>query len=242
MLYWLIDSCICLTSSLYTGLYVTSPQESSHPEDNWGFVITYLNSISRSNTTASIKNITTTTAAADTATSAHTAESAKRIFAFRAISDEIGDSSSNAFARSNTATSRSRHLHYTVRGSSSGTKKDVQAQVDDDEGEEGCVTSRQKVHSIVELLKECCIDAGAFVPDEMKSEGEEDFVVHKTIQRYVSQSPPLATLIVPRMLRMLKLTFLPDLSRLTPNSLDEAKAMMPLFGPLIEGLKRRLWL
>lgn len=26
------------------------------------------------------------------------------------------------------------------------------------------------------------------------------------------------------------------------DSLDEAKAMMPLFGPLIEGLKRRLWL
>lgn len=60
---------------------------------------------------------------------------------------------------------------------------------------------------IVELLLDCCADAGAFDPEHQMAEGEQAFVTSKTIQ-----------------------------------SLDEAKAMMPMFGPLIEGLKRRLWL
>lgn len=185
------------------GLYVTSPNESSHPEDNWGFVVTYLNSISRSNTTASIKNITTTDAVAKTSE-----EAAKKIFAFRAISDEVDEH----VTTSDGSTMRSRHLHHTVKGNLTKVErgKDVStgnnAQEDDEEeGEEGCVSSKQKVRRIVELLRECCIDAGAFDPDD--EDEDEPFITDKTIQ-----------------------------------SLDEATAMMPLFGPLIEGLKRRLWL
>ncbi|KAJ1029274.1 hypothetical protein NDA13_002528 [Ustilago tritici] len=180
------------------GLYVTSPHESSHPEDNWGFVVTYLNSISRSNTTASIKNITTTNAVASNAE-----EAGKKIFAFRAISDEVGES---AIGRGGGSTMQSRHLHHTVKGNQGGEGASSAGNDDDAEGEEeGCVSSKHKVRRIVELLRECCVDAGAFDPDN--EDEEEPFITDKTIQ-----------------------------------SLDEAKAMMPLFGPLIEGLKRRLWL
>lgn len=180
------------------GLYVTSPHESSHPEDNWGFVVTYLNSISRSNTTASIKNITTTNAVASNAE-----EAGKKIFAFRAISDEVGES---AIGRGGGSTMQSRHLHHTVKGNQDGKGASSAGNDDDAEGEEeGCVSSKHKVRRIVELLRECCVDAGAFDPDN--EDEEEPFITDNTIQ-----------------------------------SLDEAKAMMPLFGPLIEGLKRRLWL
>lgn len=185
------------------GLYVTSPQESSHPEDNWGFVVTYLKSISRSNTTASIKNVTTTTAA-----SAHVSESAQCILAFRAISDEIDDLTTLSSAKP--ATFRSRHLDHTVkrRRSRSRVAKITSSEDTDDDTEDGCMSSQQKVKIIVELLCNCCMDAGAFDPDAEQGEHPSSpFVMHKTIQ-----------------------------------SLDEAKAMMPLFGPLIEGLKRRLWL
>ncbi|CBQ72258.1 conserved hypothetical protein [Sporisorium reilianum SRZ2] len=157
------------------GLYVTSPNESSHPEDNWGFVVTYLNSISRSNTTASIKNISTTTAASTTA-----AESTQRIFAFRAISDEIDDPT----ALANTSTTpRSRHLHHTVKGNparSIATSKVVDADEEDDE-EEGCISSKKKVARIVDLLLECCMDAGAYDPEE--EDAEKPFLTDKTIQR-----------------------------------------------------------
>ncbi|SOV04946.1 uncharacterized protein UDID_02997 [Ustilago sp. UG-2017a] len=180
------------------GLYVTSPHESSHPEDNWGFIVTYLNSISRSNTAASIKNITTTDAVASNAE-----EAGKKIFAFRAISDEVAEA---AIGRGGGSTMQSRHLHPTVKGNQGGKGASSAGNHDDEEGEEeGCVSSKHKVRRIVELLRECCIDAGAFDPD--KEDEEEPFITDKTIQ-----------------------------------SLDEAKAMMPLFGPLIEGLKRRLWL
>ncbi|KAJ1028362.1 hypothetical protein NDA16_001532 [Ustilago loliicola] len=185
------------------GLYVTSPHESSHSEDNWGFLVTCLNSISRSNTTASIKNITTD------AVAKNAEEAGKRIFAFRAISDEVEEQ----VATGGNATMRSRHLHHTVkanpakvqRGKDASTGSNAQDDDQEEEDEEGCVSSKQKVRRIVELLRGCCIDAGAFYPDN--EDEEEPFITDKSIQ-----------------------------------SLDEAKAMMPLFGPLIEGLKRRLWL
>ncbi|KAI3481200.1 hypothetical protein L1887_56517 [Cichorium endivia] len=157
------------------GLYVTSPHESSHPEDNWGVVVTYLNSISRSNTTASIKNLTTTAA---TASSAHAADAARRIFAFRAISDEVED----AAAADSSATMRSRHLYHTVKGGSLGTapsnRSTAAAAADDDD--DGPVSSKRKVARIVELLCECCADAGAYDPDQ--EDEEEPFVTSKTIQ------------------------------------------------------------
>lgn len=162
---------------LRTGLYVTSPHESSHPEDNWGFVVTYLNSISRSNTTASIKNISTTTAAATTAD-----DSTQRIFAFRAISDEIDDPTTLA---NTNATPRSRHLHHTVKAhpaKSQVSRTEVEADEDDDE-EEGCVSSKRKVARIVDLLLECCVDAGAYDPEE--EDDDKPFLTHKTIQRFV---------------------------------------------------------
>lgn len=163
------------------GLYVTSPQESSHPEDNWGFVVTYLKSISRSNTTASIKNVTTTTAA-----SAHVSESAQCILAFRAISDEIDDLTTLSSAKP--ATFRSRHLDHTVkrRRSRSRVAKITSSEDTDDDTEDGCMSSQQKVKIIVELLCNCCMDAGAFDPDAEQGEHPSSpFVMHKTIQRYV---------------------------------------------------------
>ena len=173
---------------------MTSPQESSHPDDNWGFVVTYLNSISRSNTTASIKNITTTTAAAaETATSAHAAESARRIFAFRAISDEIDDPKDLSSAN---ATLRSRHLHHTIRSDPSRTQRRNHTSADsshgldsdgEDDSAEGCISSKRKVATIIELLREACIDAGAFDADN--EEEEKAFFTHKTIQRYVRSFP-----------------------------------------------------
>lgn len=167
---------------------MTSPNESSHPEDNWGFVVTYLNSISRSNTTASIKNITTTTAAAETASSAHATESAQRIFAFRAISDEIDDPKNLSNAN---ATLRSRHLHHTVKGNPLKSQRGNDAaggsmrryDAEDDHDEEGCISSKRKVGMIVELLRESCIDAGAFDLDD--EDVDKPFITHKTIQRYV---------------------------------------------------------
>lgn len=164
-----------------TGLYITSPHESSHPEDNWGFVVTYLNSVSRSNTTASIKNVTTTTAAAAAAASTHAAESARRIFAFRAISDEIDDPTTLSNARA--ANNRSRHLHHTVktRPVISRHDKSFASSEPGDEEEQGCMSSKQKVKMIVELLRECCIEAGAFDPDD--EEEQEPFVTQKTVQR-----------------------------------------------------------
>lgn len=172
-----------------TGLYVTSPHESSHPDDNWGFVVTYLNSISRSNTTASIKNITTTAAAS--ATSTHASDSARRIFAFRAISDEIDDPESLSKAN---ATLRSRHLHHSIKDPASNIQRSKSASVgsqsnvdaEDDDDAEGCISSKRKVQMIVDLLRECCIDAGAFDPEDEQE--EKPFVTHMTIQRYVAES------------------------------------------------------
>ncbi|EST07958.1 Inositol phosphatase [Kalmanozyma brasiliensis GHG001] len=170
------------------GLYVISPNDSSHPDDNWGLVVIYLNSISRTNTAASMKNINLDAASAAAAESTH-------IFAFRAITDELGDT----VVPDIHAGARSRHLHHTVKATSRG-----EAEEDD---EDGCITSKQKVRRIVEHLRVACSDAGVFDIDDETSEGKTQFVTHETIQ-----------------------------------SLDEAKAMMPYFGELIEGLKRRLWL
>lgn len=155
---------------------MTSPHESSHPDDNWGFVVTYLNSVSRSNTTVSIKNISTTAAAATAA-----AESAQRIFAFRAISDDIDDPS--ALANTNT-TPRSRHLHHTVKAPSGQTRalvKHAEADEDDDDEEEGGISSKKRVARIVDLLLECCLDAGTYDPEE--EDADQPFLTHKTIQR-----------------------------------------------------------
>nr|CDI57050.1 conserved hypothetical protein [Melanopsichium pennsylvanicum 4] len=168
------------------GLYVISPHESSHPDDYWGIVVTYLNSVSRSNTTASIKNMTTTSGAAATATDAHSSGSVLRIFAFRAISDELEDAKSDA-----KSAPRSRHLHHTVIGdrsdSQQGDKRSSDSRdeldIGEDDGEGGIVSSKKKVAMIVGMLRECCIDAGAFDPDN--EDEEKPFVTHKTIQRYV---------------------------------------------------------
>lgn len=160
------------------GLYVTSPNESSHPEDNWGLVVTYLNSVSRSNTGVSVKNITLDDAAA-------AAEATQKIFAFRAISDEIGDTT---IAMDGGAAGRSRHLHHTVKGSRPASKGSVDAE--DDDEEEGCVSSKQKVRRIVELLRVCCSDAGVFDINDETSEGKTQFVTHETIQRYVTCPSP----------------------------------------------------
>lgn len=156
------------------GVYVTSPNESSHPEDNWGFVVTYLNSVSRSNTTASIKNVSTTSAAA-------AAESTRHIFAFRAISDEIDDPTTLA---NTSSTPRSRHLHHTVKAhpaKSQASRSEAGADENEDDDEEGCVSSKKKVGRIVDLLLECCVDAGAYDPDE--EDADQPFLTHKTIQR-----------------------------------------------------------
>lgn len=190
---------ICTLTRSVTGLYVTNPAESSHPRDNWGLVIHYLRSEGRSNSTASIKNITTKSAASGT-------DAAPSIFAFRAISDEVEMYSSNKGAGSG-----SRHLHHTVR-SRTGVEDD-----DDDE----FFDSQDKVAHIVKLLAECCADVGAYDPDEPDS-----FITEGTIQRYV----------------VVKGAIIDNLLKCVSYSLDEAKSMMSLFGPLIDGLKRRLWL
>lgn len=174
--------------------------------------MTYLSSVSRTNTAASMKNINLDAASAAASESTH-------IFAFRAITDELGDS----VIPDSQAGARSRHLHHTVKAPSRGEA--------DDEEEDGCITSKQKVRRIVELLRVVCSDAGVFDIDDETSEGKTQFVTHETIQRYVSPSffiiGALANLIA---------------SVICDDSLDEAKAMMPYFGELIEGLKRRLWL
>lgn len=235
----------CAIARRYTGLYVTSPHDASHAEDNWGFVVTYLNATSRSNTTASIKNVTTTNDAASSATSAHTSEASKRIFAFRAISDEIDDPTTLSNAG---AIQRSRHLHHTIKGASSTSQRGNtassssknEAEAEEQDEDESCLTSKKKVQQIVELLRECCIDAGAYDPDDEEAQTDKPFITHKTIQRYV-----LLRILTAFTCLSLELSadFLIGVCILhCLRSLDEAKAMMPLFGSLIEGLKRRLWL
>lgn len=155
---------------LTTGLYVTSPNDSSHPEDNWGCVITYLKSVSRSNTTASIKNLNLDFAAAAT--------DSKQIFAFRAITDELGDSTISP----DTMVGRSRHLNHTIKVQRGHSQED-----DDEEEGEAFTTSKQKVRRIVELLRVCCSDAGVFDISDETSEGKTQFVSHETIQRYVGR-------------------------------------------------------
>ena len=166
---------------------MTSPHESSHPQDNWGFVVSYLNAVSRSNTTASIKNLTTTCTAATAATLAHNAASARRIFAFRAISDDIDDPTTLSHSNAN-ATLRSRHLHSTIRAAPLAANSRNQNETgEDDEQEDGCISSKQKVATIVELLRQCCIDAGALDPNDEQGQDGQPFVTHKTIQRYVDR-------------------------------------------------------
>ncbi|PWY98607.1 hypothetical protein BCV70DRAFT_201926 [Testicularia cyperi] len=207
--------------SIKTGLYVTSPHESSHPNDNWGCVIEYLNAESRSNSTATIKNISTTKTApksndgnAPTAKNSDTDASPPKVVAFRAISDEVEPEVGGA------ATVRSRHLDHTltrqnqsqgnlgndVQRSAASASRDLDNDNDDDDDLAGAIaTSKQKVARITALLADTCADAGAY--DSEDPDSIAAFITQGTIQ-----------------------------------SLDEAKAMMPLFGPLIEGLKRRLWL
>lgn len=149
-----------MLTSVFPGLYVTNPAESSHPRDNWGLVISYIKSEARSNSTASIKNVTTHSIASDTS-------AVPSMLAFRAISDEIEMQSSNAGA-----STASRHLHNTVRS---------RTMSNDDDDNEGFQDSQEKVGHMVRLLSECCADAGAYDPDEPNT-----FVTDGTIQRYVS--------------------------------------------------------
>ncbi|KAN0059719.1 hypothetical protein ACQY0O_008291 [Thecaphora frezii] len=172
------------------GLYIINPNEGHHPDDNWGFAITYLNDESRTHTTTSIK-----LSSAPTPLPAGTS----RLLAFRAISDDLNlTSSPSSSSRSLAVGSRfgfsfdmTRRPQPPAPAPSSSSTADAAATA---------ATSKQTAQRIVDLIVQCCSDLGI-------CQEREDLVTSETIQ-----------------------------------SLAQAKANAGYLGPLLEGLKRRLWL
>ncbi|KAK0562422.1 hypothetical protein OC844_002712 [Tilletia horrida] len=171
------------------GLYLIAPNEGYHPDDHWGFVVSYLpagEEIRLNN--ASVRNIPPPSAASS-ATPAPTTN----FLAFRAVRNEFTSLGSSLTSGGVGETS--------VASSSASAPEDAP---ESREQEEAGMNSREIVTHIVDLVVERCEDAGA-VPET--AEGSGTFVTEETIQ-----------------------------------SLAQAKAQAGMFAPLIEGLKRRLWL
>ncbi|EPQ29644.1 uncharacterized protein PFL1_02864 [Pseudozyma flocculosa PF-1] len=175
------------------GLYIINPNEGHHPEDNWGFVITYLNDESRAHSTTSIKLPSPASLPAGTS----------RLLAFRAISDDL-DLSASPKAAPTVGSRFGFHLNVPLPSASASSPSPSRARSrkDTTESDGGTATSKQTVKRIVDLLVRCCQDVGACT-----GEDDEEFLKSGTVQ-----------------------------------SLEAAKANAGYLGPLIEGLKRRLWL
>ncbi|CAD6972676.1 unnamed protein product [Tilletia controversa] len=171
------------------GLYLIAPNEGYHPDDHWGFVLSYHpagEEIRLNN--ASMRNIPPPNA--PTSTPAPTTN----FVAFRAIRNELNSLGSSIVSTGGGA------------GASSSAEGTGSNAPEGREQEEAGMNSHEIVTHIVELIVERCEDAGA-VPENDADGAEGKFVTEETIQ-----------------------------------SLAQAKAQAGMFAPLIEGLKRRLWL
>ncbi|KAK0561193.1 hypothetical protein OC861_005929 [Tilletia horrida] len=147
------------------GLYLIAPNEGYHPDDHWGFVVSYLpagEEIRLNN--ASMRNIPPPS---DSTTPAATA--ATNFLAFRAVRNEftsIGPSISGPIGSADASSA------------SVGNESSAGAAAESREQEEAGMNSKEIVAHIVELVVEQCKDAGA-VGDE---EEERAFVKEETIQ------------------------------------------------------------
>lgn len=204
------------------GLYLLAPNEGYHPEDHWGFVVSFLNEETRVNT-ASIKNVPKVAEP----------NGPTNFLAFRAVSDEFagtlvkvrrseikkGDKPKAPSFSTSRASSRSRGLFGLGSRPSSNSAVDSaptamkrrearqaasvpSSDEDDDDDESTPKTAHAIVNRIVDLILDECVLAGSADAD-----GEDGFVTEKTIQ-----------------------------------SLAQARQNASLFAPLIEGIKRRVWL
>jgi len=147
------------------GLYLIAPNEGFHPDDYWGFVVSYLPAGAETRlNNASVRNI-----APPTASNATSETPTTNFLAFRAVRNEftsLGSSLTSAGDTSNTSTT-----------SAAADAPESREQ------EEAGMNSREIVAHIVELVVEKCKDAGA-VGDDQDGEGTAGkFVTEETIQR-----------------------------------------------------------
>ena len=189
------------------GLYIISPNEAYHPEDNWGMVVSYLTEEKRLNN-ASMRNVPPPAAT-----------SATNFLAFRAVRSEGNDYPVSSTATSSDGTVTKEQAKWWQRN------KDKQTAPTEDDDDEGItvLTPRQTIDRLATMLVGQCADVGA-VDDEAA------FVTDETIQRCVGRACANFH------------SFDPDSDLFLLDSLAQAKANASLFAPLLEGLKRRLWL
>ncbi|KAE8211702.1 hypothetical protein CF327_g4571 [Tilletia walkeri] len=176
------------------GLYLIAPNEGYHPDDHWGFVVSYHpagEEIRLNN--ASMRNIPPPNAPSSTPAPT------TNFVAFRAIRNELNSFGSSISAVGGGAGTATGSTASALEGTASNAPEGR-------EQEEAGMNSHEMVTHIVELIVERCEDAGA-VPESGEEGSEAKFVTEETIQ-----------------------------------SLAQAKAQAGMFAPLIEGLKRRLWL
>ncbi|KDN52684.1 hypothetical protein K437DRAFT_253878 [Tilletiaria anomala UBC 951] len=169
------------------GLYIISPNEAYHPEDNWGMVLSYLTEEKRLNN-ASIRNMPPPSKTSTT-----------NFLAFRAVRSEGNDFSISTNNGSSGTSGGSAATNEQQKWGHPSSNRGRQKSSSDDEVL--VLTPRQTIDRLVGMVVEQCRDVGAC------EDGEEAFVTDETIQ-----------------------------------SLAQAKANASLFAPLLEGLKRRLWL
>ncbi|PWN42197.1 hypothetical protein IE81DRAFT_341531 [Ceraceosorus guamensis] len=202
-------------TSIQKGTYILAPHEGYHPEKHWGLIVRYIEGETRVNSATSMRNVAPPAEAAGKSGSLGD----QHFVAFRAVADDfVGTLDAPEPSEAATSSAPSRRF-WRLSGKTGSIDKADSIKSPDESVADTPLTSHDIVDRIVALVVEQCADAGACDPGAANA-------VHPTDENEEDRTSEADAFVKEE----------------TIQSLAQAKANAGLFAPLIEGLKRRVWL